>query len=284
MFFREKRKSMKRINLTLLLSAALICIFALSSCDVNAVLEQASETAAGTETETAKAEEADTTESPEIETETETAEETVPEEEAETTAAETEAETTAETEAETTAEDPAAAVKAAFEQKVAAAMKPVAYVNEDTIGEIFSTATEIWKWFNMSTVPTSGEPVNETFHCKVDYPYLETYADLDKYVRNYFSTEIADKLLSYRSDYTDIDGSLCAIPADRGSNINYGDIISTELSLRSASFVEYAVEVQKISFTEDEGAPFNDGSETFIFKLQMDKYGCWRFVSFPMWM
>ena len=63
---------MKRINLTLLLSAALICIFALSSCDVNAVLEQASETAAGTETETAKA---DTTESRD-QTETETDEET----------------------------------------------------------------------------------------------------------------------------------------------------------------------------------------------------------------
>ena len=70
-------------------------------------------------------------------------------------------------------------------------MKPVAYVNEDTIGEIFSTATEIWKWFNMSTIPISGEPVNDTFHYKVDYPYLKNTRISKKYVRNYFSTEIA---------------------------------------------------------------------------------------------
>jgi hypothetical protein len=271
---------MKNIKPALLIIAALISAFGLSACDVNAVLGQVSETASVEETasaedsETTKAEEIVTTEAAETETETEPAEETLPNE-AETTAAEQEAET---------AEDKAAAERAAFEEKVAAAMKPVAYVNEDTIGEIFSTATEIWKWFNMSTIPTSGEPVNGTFQYKVDYPYINTYADLEKYVRNYFSTEIADKLLSYRSDYTDIDGHLCVIPADRVANINYGKILSAELSERSASFVEYTLEVQKYSFAEDTGDLIDDGSETFIFKLQMDKYGCWRFVSFPMWM
>ncbi|NLZ37475.1 MAG: hypothetical protein GX897_08385 [Clostridiales bacterium] len=276
---------MKKIRLALLPIAALICAVILCACDVSAVLEKGVDTS----DETAKAEEVITTEAPE--SIAEAAEKTDPDEEeereteAETTAETTEAETTAAaTEKVTSAEDPASAEREAFEKKVAAAMKPVVYVNENTIEDIFSTAVEIWQWFNMSTIPTSGEPVDDTFHYKVDYPHIKTYADLEKYVRNYFYSDIADQLLSYRSDYTDIDGSLCAIPADRGANILYGEIIGAELNLRSISFAEYTVEVQKYSFDEDGGDLVEDGSETFIFKLQMDKYGCWRFVSFPIWM
>lgn len=94
----------------------------------------------------------------------------------------------------------------------------------------YTQAAEVYDWFDLCSLPASGEPVTEdglpydsrqggTPYQAVDYDGLHTYADLDVRVRSCFSQELADKIMGGNGVYRDIGGKLCAAGCARGSNL-----------------------------------------------------------------
>ncbi|WP_312636820.1 hypothetical protein [Oscillibacter sp.] len=94
----------------------------------------------------------------------------------------------------------------------------------------YEQAAEVYDWFDLCSLPTSGDPVAEDgkpydpkqeglSYRAVAYESLKTYADLDVCVRSCFTQELADKLMGGGTGYRDIGGRLYAADAARGSNL-----------------------------------------------------------------
>lgn len=94
----------------------------------------------------------------------------------------------------------------------------------------YEKAAEVYDWFDLCSLPTSGDPVAEDgnpydpkqaglSYRAVAHESLKTYADLDVCVRSCFTQELADKLMGSGTGYRDIDGRLYSADAARGSNL-----------------------------------------------------------------
>lgn len=94
----------------------------------------------------------------------------------------------------------------------------------------YTQAAEVYDWFNLYSLPAVGEPVTEDGqpyddnqdgipYQAVDYPGLNTYADLDIRVRSCFSPELADEIMGEGANYRDIGGKLYTASGARGSNL-----------------------------------------------------------------
>ncbi|WP_293008245.1 MULTISPECIES: hypothetical protein [unclassified Oscillibacter] len=94
----------------------------------------------------------------------------------------------------------------------------------------YEKAAEVYDWFDLCSLPTSGDPVAEDgnpydpkqaglSYRAVAHKSLKTYADLDVCVRSCFTQELADKLMGSGTGYRDIDGRLYSADAARGSNL-----------------------------------------------------------------
>ncbi|WP_312279570.1 hypothetical protein [Oscillibacter sp.] len=94
----------------------------------------------------------------------------------------------------------------------------------------YEKAAEVYDWFDLCSLPTSGDPVAEDgnpydpkqeglSYRAVAHESLKTYADLDVCVRSCFTQELADKLMGGGTGYRDIDGRLYSADGARGSSI-----------------------------------------------------------------
>lgn len=96
-----------------------------------------------------------------------------------------------------------------------------AEVTETEVELAYLSAEEVYGWFNLCSLPTTGDSVEADgqSYRAVDHAGLTTYADLETKVRSLFVPELADQILSGSSDYQDIDGTLYCAEGARGSNI-----------------------------------------------------------------
>ena len=89
-------------------------------------------------------------------------------------------------------------------------------------------AEEMWSWFDLTTMPLDPErPASEEGYYAVDYRDITTMAQLRTLLETRFSAEIVDELLTAESGfahYKEIDGVLCAVQADRGSDITVASV------------------------------------------------------------
>ncbi len=93
-------------------------------------------------------------------------------------------------------------------------------LTESDIYRIYDEAAQVYNWFDLHPLPCTGDPVevDGKSYRKVDYPGLKTHADLEKMVRAFFSTPLADQLLN-TSQYRDIHGKLFCTEGSRGSDL-----------------------------------------------------------------
>lgn len=89
----------------------------------------------------------------------------------------------------------------------------------------YQQAGEAYSWFDLTTMPlneNSKIEYNGNIYLKVNHDSIQSFSDLETYLRNLFSDDIVDFLLK-SNRYVDIDGVLYAMPADRGTNIFAGE-------------------------------------------------------------
>lgn len=98
----------------------------------------------------------------------------------------------------------------------------------------YEQAAAVYDWFDLCSLPTSGEPVSEDgkpydpkqgglSYRPVAHEGMNTYADLDVCVRSCFTQQLSDELMGGGTGYRDINGQLYAADAARGSNLSLLD-------------------------------------------------------------
>ncbi|WP_312940489.1 hypothetical protein [Oscillibacter sp.] len=115
--------------------------------------------------------------------------------------------------------------------------------SELTEGDVlaaYKRAAAVYDWFDLCSLPTSGEVVGEDgkpydpklgslSYRPVAQEGLKTYADLDICVRSCFTQQLSDELMGGGTGYRDIGGRLYAADAARGSNLYLlGKAVSAE--------------------------------------------------------
>ena len=93
-----------------------------------------------------------------------------------------------------------------------------------TAGDVeaaYLSAEEVYNWFDLTSLPTSGEAVEQDglSYRPVDYAGLHTYADLQAKVYSLFAPSLAKSLLAEGTNYRDIGGRLYTTDAARGSDL-----------------------------------------------------------------
>ncbi len=125
----------------------------------------------------------------------------------------------------------------------ASSLQEEAAPNELTEADVlaaYERAAEVYDWFDLCSLPTSGDPVAEDgkpydpkqgapSYRPVAHESLKTYADLDVCVRGCFIQQLSDELMGGGTGYRDIGGRLYAADAARGSNLSLlGKAVSAE--------------------------------------------------------
>ena len=132
---------------------------------------------------------------------------------------------------------------------------------EEEILAAYYRAEEAYAWFDLAPLPSSGGTVrlDGTAYHKVDYPGMETMDDLRAYLRNLFSAELTDQLLSL-AYYRDVDGALYVSFSGRDRDSGKG-----------ASQVE-AVQLDGQTYSLEVSVELLDSTGTDVTGLE-----CWSF-------
>ena len=106
------------------------------------------------------------------------------------------------------------------------AARPLA---EEEILAAYDRALEAYGWFYLETLPTGQEAaaIGGWIYHRVDYPGMETLADLRAYLRGSFTEELTDELLSTGGShplYQDVEGELYVLPSSRDRDSSKGQI------------------------------------------------------------
>ena len=138
------------------------------------------------------------------------------------------------------------------------------YTQEEILAAYYR-AEEAYGWFDLAPLPSSGEAVRLTgaAYRRVDYPGMETMDDLRAYLRNLFSAELTDQLLSLggsRPYYQDVDGALHVSFSGRDRDGSKG-----------ASQVE-AVRIDGQAYSLEVSVELLDSTRTGVTGLE-----CWSF-------
>ena len=136
---------------------------------------------------------------------------------------------------------------------------------EEEILAAYYRAEEAYGWFDLAPLPSGGEAVRLTgaAYRRVDYPGMETMDDLRAYLRNLFSAELTDQLLSLggsRPYYQDVDGALHVSFSGRDRDGGKG-----------ASRVE-AVQLDSQTYSLEVSVELLDSTRTAVVGLE-----CWSF-------
>lgn len=151
--------------------------------------------------------------------------------------------------------------------------------SDEDVARLFAEAREVYEWYDgfryeVDNNDSYQDPSTGYLYYRLISPSVSSVKEMENRVRQYFSSEIADGLLSYNM-YIDHNGAVYRIGADRGADITRGDIISMSVTDRSDSRIVYTVVVESLDF--DSGQP--NGSEKIEYILE--KIGDqWLFTQF----
>lgn len=85
----------------------------------------------------------------------------------------------------------------------------------------YGQAAQVYDWFDLGSLPTGMEAIqiDNGIYYPVEEPGVETLADLEARVRDCFSPELAEEILSRDSGYREIDGRLFSASGARGETL-----------------------------------------------------------------
>jgi hypothetical protein len=150
------------------------------------------------------------------------------------------------------------------------------------VKDAYRQAMEAYGWFDMTTMPVDysvSKEYNGTKYYRVEHNDIETYADLKLHLQELFSDDIVLELLGQAKEfqrYTDIDGVLYAVQADRGADITKGEE-THQIIYEANDRIIYRVEVEIIDFETMEVVD----RETYDFTYE-NLNGKWVFSNFCM--
>ncbi|MEG2097468.1 MAG: hypothetical protein RRY65_04800 [Pseudoflavonifractor sp.] len=143
----------------------------------------------------------------------------------------------------------------------------------------YPRAEEAYAWFAAITMPLSAAETREhngASYQRVDYPGIESLADLRYYLKDLFSDEIVDELLpAGQTHYMDFDGVLYGLDAGRGARVLQ---TSCKVLLESESRIIYHIDADYYSAGEP---PVFEEHKSFDFPYERvgDK---WVFTDFNL--
>lgn len=152
---------------------------------------------------------------------------------------------------------------------------------DEEVLSAYHQAEEAYRWFDLTTLPldyTQTKLVGEAVYYPVSDERFPTMDALRGYLKTLFSDEIVDALLPLDGvHYLEIDGALCAMEADRGTDENSGTVIETVNWPQEGGDALCTVQVSVELLWEDENYP--EGKRTYDFPYQKvgDK---WVFTHF----
>lgn len=160
------------------------------------------------------------------------------------------------------------------------APEPARPTDEEVLAA-YRAAEEAYRWFDLNTlpldysVPPRGE--NGQYQPVMDerFPTMDA---LRGYLKGLFSDEVVDRLLPIDGEhYVEIDGVLCAIEGERGTNENSGTVTQTVAWPEEGGDTLCSVHVEVELLWEDKNYP--EGKRIYDFPYQKvgDK---WVFTSF----
>lgn len=140
--------------------------------------------------------------------------------------------------------------------------------DDETVLLAYHEAEEAYRWFDLITLPVeSDNGVIGSGYYPVSDERFPTMDALRNYLKGLFSDEVVDRLLPLDGEhYVEIDGVLCAVQMDRGSNENTGSITETVIWPEDGgdSFCTVHVEVDLIW----EEPAYPEGKRTYDFPYQ----------------
>ena len=98
--------------------------------------------------------------------------------------------------------------------------------NDEEVLTAYRAAVEAFWWFQVETLPldrTDSREVDGQVYYRVDYPGIDSTANLRGYLKSLFSDDLVEMLLPYDgTQYIDIDGVLYGLDGGRGTDITRG--------------------------------------------------------------
>lgn len=159
-----------------------------------------------------------------------------------------------------------------------AAPVPARPTDEEVLAA-YREAAEAYRWFDLTTLPVvSDDGVIGPGYYPVADERFPTMDALRGYLKGLFSDEVVDRLLPIDGEhYVEMDGVLCAIQMDRGTNENSGVVTQTVVWPEQGGDTLCTVHVEVELLWEDENYP--EGKRIYDFPYQKvgDK---WVFTSF----
>ena len=153
--------------------------------------------------------------------------------------------------------------------------------DDEEMDIIFNEAYEVYQWFELDKLEVESDEngivmyeIGDSLYGKVADSRISSFAELSDAVHTYFSDEICNQLLS-EGLYIEENGVLYQLPADRGSDITRGEILSQGVTERTDNAVTYTVTVE----TYDPSVDAVTGSEEIPF-LYENINGKWVFTRF----
>lgn len=154
--------------------------------------------------------------------------------------------------------------------------------NDEEVLTAYRAAVEAFWWFQVETLPldrTDSREVDGQVYYRVDYPGIDSTANLRGYLKSLFSDDLVEMLLPYDStQYIDIDGVLYGLDGGRGTDITRG--AETVQVLRDGDPDRCTVRVTvEVVDPEQDNAVVN----TLTFDFPYEKVGeKWIFTDFSL--
>jgi hypothetical protein len=164
---------------------------------------------------------------------------------------------------------------------VSCAKTTVAPLTDDDVLALYQKATEVYGWFDLTTIPHDIERYIEKGgmqYFEVTQPGITSKQALADYLDGLFAASITEDLMAMASDrYVEQEGKLYVMPADRGSDILKGEetyevIRESEDQIKLTVIVEVYDDPEKMNVTGHE-------QYDFILKYSDDR---WKFSNFRM--
>ena len=126
---------------------------------------------------------------------------------------------------------------------------PDTYPTDEQIEDAYQKATEAFGWFNIESLPTTGDPVeiDGYYYKKVDDDRFKTAEDLKTYLSTLFDDALVEVLL-FEEDfpmYRDYEGELYGVEAARGTDIRMGKE-THEITKTSDTAYDFAITVERL--------------------------------------
>ena len=146
--------------------------------------------------------------------------------------------------------------------------------------ELYAAAREAWSWFDLGTLPTTGD--SRGSYRRVDG--FDSLEELRSYLRTLFSPELTEHLLTGYQRFQELDGQLYAEEAGRGSSIYAGGETVAAFLMDNENAAQYGYDCHIFAQTE----VLDEDLSTVLYQKRHDWFIAWDgenyvFTSFGPW-